>query len=217
MFLKFSLNLYRYLCYNINTEGEKKLKYLYLYIENEKVNDVIKYGMKLSEHANKILKINNEKKGIISYLTPKDSNLYNDTNFTCLKINTDNLHIYIYNKIFEDTDYLKKYFIENDKYEIGSFEEPIALICSTILPENITLYNKLLDSPNIIENSKDYYYEKAIYEMLNNEYFTNYELYQTLLILGQQKKIFDIKNITDKIKIYKSKNDNKKYTKKTNF
>lgn len=195
----------------------KELRYLYIYIENDKVNDIVKYGMKLSEYANKILETTREKKGIVSYLTPKDSELYNDNNFTCLKINVDNLHIFIYNKIFEDTEYIKKHFIDYNKYELGSFEEPVALICSTILPENISIYDKLIDSPNIIENSKDYYYEKAIYEMLNNEYFTNYELYQMLLILGQQKKIFNITNITDKIKIYKSKGNNKQYTKKTNF
>lgn len=193
------------------------MKYLYVYIENEKVNNAIKYGMKLSEYSNKILDASNEKKGILAYLTPRDSEKYSNDNFTCLKINTSNLHIYVYNQIFENTDNLNTFICEYSKYIVGSYEEPIALICSTILPENIEIYNKILDIPNIIETSKDFYYQKAINEMLENEYFSNYELYQMLLILGKQKKLFDITDITDKVKIYTNKLNNKKYTKKNNF
>lgn len=193
------------------------MKYLYLYIENTKINDAIKYGMKLSEYANKVLSLNNDKKGIISYLSPQDSALYQDQNYTCLKINTQNLKIYIYDKIFEETEYIDKYHINIEKYKLGDFEDPVALICSTILPENISIYNKIIDSPNLIENSKDFYYQKSIQEMLDNNYFTSYELYQMLLILGQQKKIFQSSNITNKIKLYKDKRTNKTYSKKSNF
>ena len=38
------------------------MKYLYLFIENDKVNDAVKYGMKLSEYVNKRLDTNPEKK-----------------------------------------------------------------------------------------------------------------------------------------------------------
>lgn len=193
------------------------MNYLYLYIENDKVNDVRKYGMKLSEYANKIITVDAEKKGIVAYLTPKDSIAYDDENYTCLKIKTTNLHVFIYNKIFEGTDELKKYFLDINKYQFGSYETPTALICSTILPENIELYNKILDYPNLIENSKEYYYEKNILDMLESNLFTNYEIYQMLLILGQQKKVFDTNNITDKIKIFTNKVNNKTYTKKNNF
>lgn len=193
------------------------MKYLYLYIENSKVNDVIKYGMKLSEFANKVINLNTDKKGIISYLSPKDSSYFLDKNYACLKIDTKNLNIFIYNKIFEDTQFLQKHFVNYDKYTLGSFEEPIALICSTILPENISIYNKIIDTPNLIENSKDFYYQKSVQEMLDSNYFTNYELYQMLLILGQQKKLFEVTNITEKLKIYKDKKTSKKYSKKSNF
>ena len=193
------------------------MKYLYLFIENEKINDAVKYGMKLSEYANKILKTSTEKKGIAAYLSPSDCPDFSDPNFTCLKILTDNLNIYIYNKIFDNTDSLDDFLCDATDYNIGDYEDPIAIICSTILPENISIYNKILDTPLIVENSKDFFYQKSIQEMLDNECFTSYELYQMLLILGQQKKIFEISNITDKIKIYKSKTTNIEYTKKNNF
>ena len=74
-----------------------------------------------------------------------------------------------------------------------------------------------MDTPILIEDSKEFYYQKAVQEMIDNNYFTNYELYQMLLILGKQKKLFESSDITDKIKIYTDKYNNKNYTKKSSF
>lgn len=194
------------------------LENLYIYIENNKIDDILKYGIKLSEFSNKSIKINNSfKVGINAYLTPKDSELFYDTNYTCLRIRTNNLNYYIYNKTLENTNLISDFFITGDNYNLGDFEEPLALICSTILPENIFTYNKLKDIPILIENSKNYYYEKSIYDMLETGNFSNYELYQILLILGNQKKIFEKTDIESNIKIYKDNKSNKIYTKKNSI
>lgn len=189
---------------------------LYIYIENTKLDDVIKYGIKLSEFSNKILNISKDqtKSGIIAYLTPKDSELYYDNNYTCIRVFSKDVNYIIYNKTCENTDFSYNFICNPDEYILGNYEEPIALIYSTILPENITVYNKLMDIPILIENSKEYYYEKAVNDMLEYEKFTKYELYQMLLILGNQKKIFDIKYNENGIRIYQDKKDNKFYTKK---
>lgn len=194
------------------------MKTLYLYVPSDKVENYIKYGIKLSELANKIITFEkSQKKGIIAYLSPKDTDYYYNTEFTCLKINTNNLNIFIYdNTALNLTN--DKYFINKiDNYTLGTFEEPYALICSTILPENISIYNKLIDIPLIIENSKDFYYKKAIFNMLDNDFFTNFEVYQLLLILGQKKQLFKVKEIDNQLKLYIDKKSNKKYTKKSNF
>ena len=99
---------------------------------------------------------------------------------------------------------------------MGDYEEPLALITSTILPENIYLYNKDMDVPLIIENSKNFFYENSINELLNTNKFSNYELYQILLILGEQKKMLT-SNSEGHIKTYKDKINGKLYTKKSNF
>lgn len=192
------------------------MKNLYIYIEKTKLDDVIKYGIKLSEFSNKVLNIseNQTKAGIIAYLTPKDSELYYDSDYTCIRVSTKDINYFIYNKICENTDFTSEFICTPDEYNLGDYEEPIALIYSTILPENISTYNKLMDIPIIIENSKEYYYEKAVNDMLEYEKFTKYELYQMLLILGNQKKIFDIKYNENGIRIYKDIKDNKFYTKK---
>ncbi|MEG0872497.1 MAG: hypothetical protein RSE00_00610 [Clostridia bacterium] len=190
---------------------------LYLYIENTKINEAVKYGMKLSEYANKCLAIADiEKNSIIAYLSPKDCDLYYDIQYTCLKIVADNLNVYIYNKTCENTNALKHFLVKKEKYKIGDFEEPIAIICSSILPENISIYNKIIDQPVIIENSKDFFYEKAICDMFETGLFTTYELYHLLLILGEQKEIFKPIKCDDKIKILFDKKHNKKYTRKIN-
>ena len=190
------------------------MKNLYIYIEKTKLDDVIKYGIKLSEFSNKVLNIseNQTKTGIIAYLTPKDSELYYDSDYTCIRVSTKDINYFIYNKICENTDFTSEFICTPDEYNLGDYEEPIALIYSTILPENISTYNKLMDIPFIIENSKEYYYEKAVNDMLEYEKFTKYELYQMLLILGNQKKIFDIKYNKNGIRIYKDIKDNKFYT-----
>ena len=74
------------------------MKTLYLYVPNSQVDNCIKYGIKLSQHANKVVNFERtEKKGIIAYLSPMDSKKYHDNNYTCLKIITNKLNILIYN------------------------------------------------------------------------------------------------------------------------
>ncbi len=194
------------------------MRNLYIYLENKNLENVLKYGIKLSEFSNKSIDINNSNKvGIIAYLTPKDSEFFFDNNYTCIRINTENLNYYVYNKIVENTKLIEKFIVDGNNYIEGDFEEPIAIICSTILPENIFLYNKIKDVPLIIEDSKEYYYEKSINKMLQSGNFSNYELYQILLILGNQKKFFSKEDINDNLKIYKDIKSNKIYTKKNSI
>ena len=204
--------------YNTYKIGVENLKTLYLYVPNEKVDDYIKYGIKLSQSANKVVTFDRaEKKGIISYLSPKDCDKYSDKNFTCLKIDTNKLNILIYNKTALDLTNDKDFICNIKDYIYGNYEEPRALICSTILPENISIYNKIIDTPLIIQSSKEFYYKHTVLDMLDNELFTSFEVYQLLLILGQKKKLFKVKEVDKKLKLYIDKRSNKKYTKKSNF
>lgn len=193
------------------------MKYIYVYVENNKIDDVIKYGMKLSEFADKVLSISKtNKSGITAYLSPKDSLLYDDNNYSCIKVLTNNINCLVYNNICINSNLLKHFICDLEKYEIGSYEDPICFITSTILPENIQIYNKIQDVPLIIEDSKQYYYEKAINSMIENDKLSKYELYQMLLIFGEQKKIY--KTVKENnVKIYVDKTSGKKYTKKSSF
>lgn len=194
------------------------MKTLYLFVQSKQVETYIKYGIKLSQTANKIIKYEKtEKRGIIAYLSPMDSNKYYDNDYTCLKINTSKLNILIYNNTALNLTNDKYFICDLNDYSFGKYEEPRALICSTILPENISIYNKIIDTPLLISNSKEFYYKHAILDMLDNDLFTNFEVYQLLLILGQKKELFKVKEINSKFKLYIDKKSNRKYTKKSNF
>ena len=95
---------------NLREEEFSKIKHLFPYVTEiilhgvgepflhprikEILDEYVKYGIKLSEHANKVLNIKkSDKKGITAYLSPKDSSKYNDSKYICLKIKVDNQNL----------------------------------------------------------------------------------------------------------------------------
>lgn len=190
---------------------------LYIYINKNDVDTCLKYGIKLSEYSNKILKLQDmEKRGILAFLSPKDSDLYIDENYECIRVNIKNLNTIIYNKLCENTPLIDEFYCDISEYSIGDYELPEAIICSSILQENLSIYNKILDKPLLVQNSREFYYEKSINDILDSDKFSKYELYQMLLILGDQKKVFKIEK-KDDLKLYKDPINGKTYTKRSNF
>ena len=190
---------------------------LYIYINKNDVDTCLKYGIKLSEYSNKILKLQNmEKRGILAFLSPKDSDLYINENYECIRVNIKDLNTIIYNKLCENTPLIDEFYCDISEYSIGDYELPEAIICSSILQENLSIYNKILDKPLLVQNSREFYYEKSINDILDSDKFSKYELYQMLLILGDQKKVFKIEK-KDDLKLYKDPINGKTYTKRSNF
>ena len=73
---------------------------LYIYVDKNIASDCLKYGLKLSENCNKVLSLSTgEKSGILAYLAPKDSPLYLDDNYTCIRVKTDGIKATVYNKV----------------------------------------------------------------------------------------------------------------------
>ena len=178
------------------------MRKLYIYVKKEKYEDYLKYGIKLSQFSDIIVNLDTGlKNGIKAYLAPKDSELYNDVLDTSLK----------------DSSLKKKHICKLSEYEYGSYELPIAVIFSSILPEGISLYNKIIDSPLLIDNSKEYFYNKSVNTFLENGYFSNRELYKAMLLLGQQKGIFEKISDDNNAKIFLDKKSKKTYTDITKF
>ena len=181
---------------------------IYIYVKKILVNNCLKYGMKLSDHSNLIIKEENNiisKKGIHAYFTPRDCNLYDNDDYKILRISTldDTLRIFAFNNdkitkldtnitnnIGNDNNNLKKEIIrinslnnnlstENNTnlinlkdYTLGDFNYPELLISSSIMPENICVYNKILDVPLLFTTSSELYNQKKeeifVQENLNN-------------------------------------------------
>ena len=190
---------------------------LYIYVNKDIASDCLKYGIKLSEFENRVLNLkDSNRRGIQAFLSPKDSSLYYDENFECLRVITKGLTVLVFNKICENTDIIDKFVTNIEDYKIGDYENPEAIICSSILSDNLSLYNKIIDKPLLVQNSREFYYEKCINEILETDMFSKYELYQTLLILGDQKKVLDVKKHNN-VKIYTDPISKKTYTKRSNI
>lgn len=189
---------------------------LYIYVEKNKIDDCLKYGIKLSEFENRVLKLSNvSKRGIQAFLSPKDCELYLSDDYGCIRVVSKNLTAIVFNKICENTSLIDNFICDIENYKIGNYELPEAIICSSILPENLQLYNKILDKPLLVQNSREFYYEKCINEIMETDMFSKYELYQTLLILGDQKKVFNVSK-ENNVKMYTDSISGKQYTKRSN-
>lgn len=188
---------------------------LYIYVDKNIASDCLKYGIKLSEQENRVIELNSStKRGIQAFLSPKDSPLYLNEDFECIRVLTKGLTAIVFNKICEGTELIDNFVVDIENYNIGDYELPEAIICSSILPDNLFPYNKILDKPLLVQNSREFYYEKCINEILETDMFTKYELYQTLLILGDQKKVLNVEKYQS-VKVYTDPISNKRYTKRS--
>ncbi len=154
---------------------KNKIRNVYIYVKKEKITDCIKYGMKLSEYSNVSFCFGNSiKKGIVSYFSPKDSNKYFNDNYDILRIKTDELNIFVHNSsivepseniVFNSTE-----MCDINKYELGQYINPELVIYSTILPEFIYKYNRIIDVPLLVDNSKELYLNKELEEFNENSF-----------------------------------------------
>lgn len=187
------------------------MNYVYLYAKKEVNENYLKYGIKLSEVSDSIINVNGyDKKGIVCYLNPKDSSLYSSPNFICLKIMVSGLSCYVVNEALKGTNYYSETTKTLINYNSGDYEIPIAVVCSTILPENISVYNKVLDTPLLYDNSKDLYYEKNILDIIENNKTQKKDILK--LLLESLSGIEILENDKKSSRIYLDTKTNKKYT-----
>ena len=151
----------------------------------------------------------------MAFLAPKDSPLYGNDSYECIRVNPTGLSAIVYNKVCENTELIENYTKSLEEYKLGDYESPEAIIMSSILSDNLSHYNKILDKPLLVQNSREYYYEKCINEIMETDMFSKYELYQTLLILGDQKKVLNTEKYQN-VKVYTDQVSGKKYTKRSN-
>lgn len=190
------------------------MKYAYFYIKKEQYADCVKYGLKLSEFANKLITINNyTKKGILCYLTPKDSKLYNSENYKCAKIDISDIqNVFVVDDSFEKYSFYNEYIQKASDYTFGTFENPKVVICTSVIPEHIHAYNYLIDSPLPYENSREYYYLKNIYNLIEeNKVNLNNALNYLLHEMVDENKAEYFSNKDESVQIFIDK-EGKKYT-----
>ena len=142
---------------------------IYFYVKSSKLNETLRYGIKLSQNFSHIIPIKGtEKKCMVGLLNPKDDlDKYNSDEYVCLKLNLYPEQCYILNEVFLVIP-PKNYEIVNIKdYKYGELENPRVIFSCSILPEEITILNKTIDEPLLFDNSKDLFYQIKISKMID--------------------------------------------------
>ncbi len=144
---------------------------IYFYVNSSKLDIIQRFGIKLSENYSHTIPINNlQKRVFVGLLHPKDDMFkYNSKDYTCIKVDIYPEHCYVLSEISliiapKDNNY--KLIPLND-YQYGYYESPRVVFNSSILPEQISLLDDVIDEPLPFESSKDLYYSIKVNQLID--------------------------------------------------
>lgn len=152
---------------------------VYYYVPQDKFKNSVECGLKLSEWFEKEVNVESEQKKCFSaLLNPKDDMVkYKSGNYKCLKLELYPRYCfaadkYLYDIGLNNTEVMKLYIdsimpIEN--YTFGMYRLPECLVTSTVIPEQISVLDKRLDSPILFNSSEELYINNVV-EDLKQEY-----------------------------------------------
>ncbi len=193
---------------------------VYFYIKSELAESAVDCGLKLSEHYEKVVMINGEEKKCIStLLNPKDDlNKYRSSEYKCLKFDLPSKLCYVADKYMyivgagskEAMEIYNNSIISLKDYIFGSFRLPECLVSCTVMPEQISILDKRLDSPILYDNSEEIYVNNII-ESYKEEHgdFQDVLLYSFYSKLAEQKNFEMIVDDDNKIAIIVDKDNGK--------
>lgn len=173
---------------------------IYFYVNSSKLNETLRYGIKLSQNFLYNIPIKGvEKKCMVGLLNPKDEiHKFQSEEYVCLKLNLYPEQCYIINEVSLIIP-PKEYEIINLKdYKYGEFESPRVLFSCSILPEEITLLNKTIDEPLLFDNSKDLYYQIKIEKIMDE--LAPSEIYFALCEYVDYKESKALSNLENSLK-----------------
>lgn len=142
---------------------------IYYYVNNSKLTETLRYGIKLSLNFSHTIPIKGvDKKCMVGLLNPKDDiHKFESDEYSCLKLNLYSEQCYVINEVALVIPPKEYELIPLKEYTYGYFESPRVLFSTSILPEEISLLNKVIDEPLLFDNSKDLYYQIKISKMLD--------------------------------------------------
>lgn len=137
---------------------------IYYYIPREKLMETLRCGMKLSEHyAYRIPIRGSDKKCMVGFLHPKDNKTkWESDQDICLKLQLPIEHCYVINEVSLLIPPKEYDIIPLADYRYGTFENPRVLFYSSLLPEEISTWNPIIDEPLLFDNSSDLFYQQQI-------------------------------------------------------
>lgn len=162
---------------------------LFLFIHKDSIDDVILNGINLEKYANvNFSYLSSPKKGIISYLNPRDIDSLDKNKFDIIIATVNSQDCFVINKdilnLQLDIPSLEAILPLTD-YVYGTFLAPRVAICTNISPDHIQKYSKIRSVPILYDNSAKLYYENKIEDLKvlceNNKIDYNKKLYDTLV------------------------------------
>jgi hypothetical protein len=195
---------------------------VYCHIKAEKAENVVDCGLKLSEMADREILLNGmPKRCFQTYLSPEDDkNCFGKIEFRCLKIQVRksvcrmaDAFLYEMGNVNENTmELYEKSIIPLDNYVFGMYRMPVCLITTTMLPGEITLLNKNLDSPVLFRKSEELYVNNLIEDFRNeNENIYDNLLYSYFVLLEQRGQAIKLESEDTKMAVFTLNGRNETY------
>ena len=198
---------------------------VYYFMPKDDVPDVVECGIKLSEKADRTIFVNGYKQLCMTgVINPDDDSRINDpSHFICLKLSVNERHCLVGDRVLyeaglKDKQLMELYYesvISLGQYIFGTFRRPECLITCSILPEDIKVLNRRMDSPILVESSEELYvnnlieYYKESYPGLNDVLLGLF--FEHLTAGGVMEKVFE----DEKTSVFKDKNGRIFTSKKT--
>jgi hypothetical protein len=140
---------------------------LYLYLPADEADIAVECGVSLSSHADREITDadGTVRKCISALMNPKDRKVIKSERLKCLGLKIDYKSCLVADRsLFEASMHateLRRLYnlsaIPAANYVFGRYRIPECLIFTSILPEDIYLADKMLDTPLIIPESEEYY------------------------------------------------------------
>ncbi len=196
---------------------------VYYYIPAEEVENAVECGLKLSVWFDKEVHIWHDKKKCLSaLLNPKDDmEKYRSESLRCVKLELYPRYCfvadrYLYEVGLNHPEVMKLYLdsvmpIEN--YTFGLYRLPECLVTSTVIGDQISLLDRRLDSPILIDKSEELYLNNLIEDYKEeNPGFNDTLLYYYYCNLVQKGKLIKIEEEGKDIVVFLDNEIGRAYT-----
>ncbi|MBE5821959.1 MAG: hypothetical protein E7311_05165 [Clostridiales bacterium] len=181
---------------------------IFYYVKTNELDDILNYGIKLSESYTRKLHLNGtEKLFLTGLLNPKDEiEKFNSDDYTCLKLNLNIATLKVADSALYGSKYYENTIIPYAEYELGKYMQPEVLISMSILPEIIEEINYYIDSPLLYDNSKELYVNNLI-EKISNQLDNSQDVMLNALLKEYSIKNNLNKDTANNINVYYSDNE----------
>jgi hypothetical protein len=178
---------------------------VYYYVPADSAGDVLQCGISLSCHFDRELEIEGRmRRCLTALLNPKDDlKKYNNPGYSCIKIQILPKYCFVADEALYKIGMVHPAVMEEfmksitpvEEYCFGSYRHPTCLLASSIIPKDISLLDKRIDSPVLFDNSEELYLNNIIEtgKEKNSDFGDHllYFFYDKLTELGAAEKYED--------------------------